>query len=491
MKRVTYHLEEPATGQADVWRLSAAQLHRQYLEGMLTPRAVADACLARLDAVNPQLNAVIARRDEAFLRDADASAERYARGQPLSPLDGVPVSIKDNLQTGDLPTTWGSPALRQHVADNDELPVARLRAAGALIIGKTNLPEFALEGYTDNSLFGATVNPWDLALTPGGSSGGAVASVAAGVTPIALGTDGGGSIRRPASHCGLVGFKPSIGSIARDGGLPSLLLDFEVAGPLARSVIDARTLFNVLRGPHPNDRRSYAAESAKTPVPEACESRATSLRILYVPTLDNAPVDFRIATRCHDAMATLRELGHDVQQGELPLDLSFMTQAWPVIGQVGLARLFQRHPQWREACSTKYLDMAEQGSRHEASLLWQIIEDVEALRRDCVDLFSEYDILITPATAALPWPAGEAFPPIIAGQPVGPRGHAVFTAWVNAAGLPALAVPVAPSPEGLPMGIQMISRYGADDLLLDLGEAYEAASPWAHRWPSIGTTSAQ
>lgn len=467
--------------QSEVWRLSAKQLHQQYRDGTLTPRVVVQACLARLDEVNPRLNAIISRRDDAMLSEANASTERYAAGKPLSVLDGVPISIKDNLQTRDQPATWGSPALREHHPAADELPVARLRAAGALLIGKTNLPEFALEGYTDNPLFGATVNPWNLALTPGGSSGGAVAGVAAGVSPLALGTDGGGSIRRPASHCGLVGFKPSIGSIARGEGLPSLLLDFEVIGSLARTVADARTLFNVLRGPLPLDRNSYAAAAASA----ICSKTNKPLRILYVPTLSDAPVDPEIAAHCKHATGIFQKMGHTVSEDAMPLALDFMTDAWPLIGQVGLARLFERYPQWRDSASAKYIDMAEQGARHSAARLWAIMEDVEHLRRDCANLFNRYDVVITPATAALPWPAQQAFPPVIAGQTVGPRGHAIFTGWVNAAGLPALAVPVEPSSSGLPMGIQLISSYGADDLLLNLGETYEAAAPWAHRWPLL------
>jgi aspartyl-tRNA(Asn)/glutamyl-tRNA(Gln) amidotransferase subunit A len=468
------------TEPAEIWRLSAVELSRQYRQGTLTPLEVARTCLQRLDAVNPRLNAVIARRDEAVLRDAQAATERHAAGRPLSALDGIPISIKDNLQTGDQPTTWGSPALREHQAGADELPVARLREAGALFIGKTNLPEFALEGYTDNRLFGATVNPWNTALTPGGSSGGAVAGVAAGVTPLALGTDGGGSIRRPASHCGLVGLKPSIGAVARDGGLPSLLLDLEVVGPLARTVADARALFDVLRGPQAVDRHSLgAAEAARR------TADRWALRILYVPTLDGAPVDPEIASHCRHAMDVFSGLGHDVGEGAMPLDLTFMTQAWPIIGQVGLAHLFEHFPHWRAPASPKYHDLADQGARHGAARLWAVLEDIEALRRDCARVFDHYDVLITPATAALPWPAREAYPPVIDGRTVGPRGHAAFTGWVNAAGLPALAVPVAPSENGLPIGIQMIGRFGADDQLLDLGEAYEAASPWSHRWPDI------
>ncbi|MGB3704073.1 amidase [Castellaniella sp.] len=468
------------TELSEVWRLSAAELGRRYRQGALTPTEVAKACLRRLDAVNPTLNAVIARRDEAMLRDAQAATERLAAGRPLSALDGIPVSIKDNLRTGDQPTTWGSPALRDHRADADELPVARLRAAGALFIGKTNLPEFALEGYTDNPLFGATVNPWNTTLTPGGSSGGAVASVAAGVTPLALGTDGGGSIRRPASHCGLVGLKPSIGAIARGGGLPSLLLDLEVVGPLARTVADTRLMFDALRGPQAQDRQSLGAAEASR---QTADRQA--LRVLYVPALDGAPVDPQIASHCRRAMDVLGNLGHDVREGSMPLDLAFMTQAWPIIGQAGVARLFERFPQWRAQASAKYHDMADQGARHSAARLWAVLEDIELLRRDCERAFAQYDVLVTPAAAALPWPAHEAYPPVIDGQPVGPRGHAVFTGWVNAAGLPALAVPVAPAANGLPIGIQMIGRFGADDRLLDLGEAYEAAAPWAHRWPDL------
>lgn len=465
--------------QEQTWRLSAVELQKRYRSGTLTPRAVAEACLARLDAVNPKINAVIARRDEAMLREADVATERYRAGKPLSTLDGVPVSIKDNLATADQPATWGAPSLRDHRPARDELPVARLRKAGALIVGKTNLPEFALEGYTDNRLFGVTSNPWNLALTPGGSSGGAVAGLAAGIAPLALGTDGGGSIRRPASHCGLVGLKPSIGAVARADGLPSLLLDFEVVGPLARTVADARAMFDVLKGPQTIDWRSFAASGASG------TTVRKPLRILYVPTIGGAPVDPEIAASCAAAATRFRNLGHIVEEGEMPLNLDFMTETWPLVGQVGLARLFEARPGWREGAAPKYLDMAEAGAKCRAPRLWQALEDIESLRRECATVFANHDVLITPAAAALPWPGREAYPPTIAGQSVGPRGHAVFTGWVNAAGLPALAVPAGPSSTGLPIGIQLVGAYGTDDLLLDLGEAYEAASPWADRWPDL------
>jgi aspartyl-tRNA(Asn)/glutamyl-tRNA(Gln) amidotransferase subunit A len=464
----------------DFWRLSATELARRYRDGSLTPIAVALACLARLEAVNPRLNAVIARRDPDFLDEAVASTARHARGAALSPLDGIPLSVKDSLYTVDQPTTWGCPALRQHATEQDEFAVTRARAAGALVIGKTNVPEFALEGYTANPIFGVTRNPWNTELTPGGSSGGAVASVAAGITPLAIGQDGGGSIRRPASHTGLVGLKPSLSAVPREHVLPSLLLDFEVIGPLARTVADARMLFDVMRGPATVDRSSLAAAQAASTAPAP-----GSLRILYVERFGSAPLDAQIAASVGEAVRRLQALGHSVRTGALPLDLDFFGEAWPQIGQIGLAQLFDRQPTWAAQASTKYLDLAEKGRALPAARLWQILEQVKQLRRDSVPLFANTDVIVLPSAAALPWKAEDAYPTYIDGQEVGPRGHAVYTGWVNAAGLPGLALPCAPSREGLPIGMQLVGRYGSDDMLLRLGEAYESAHPWADRWPAL------
>lgn len=467
----------------DLWRLPAIELQRHYRARELSPLDVAQACLARLEAVNPRINAVIARRDAAFLDEAKASTERHAQGQALSPLDGVPLTVKDSLFTHDLPTTWGTSALRGFRSSHDEFAVGRARAAGALIIGKTNVPEFALEGYTANPLFGVTGNPWDTRLTPGGSSGGAVAAVAAGIGPLAIGQDGGGSIRRPAAHTGLVGLKPSLSAVPREHVLPSLLLDFEVIGPLARTVADARLLFDVIRGPASVDRLSMAAAFARDA--RVKRGMTESLRILYVERMGSAPLDPQVAHNVGQAVQQLAGLGHQVEAGALPLDLDFYAEAWPQIGQIGLARLFEQRPEWAAQASPKYREMAETGRRLPAARLWQILEQVTQLRRRTATLFDTVDAIVMPSVAALPWPAQDAYPPCIDGQEVGPRGHAVYTGWVNAAGLPGLALPCAPSREGLPIGMQLIGRYGSDDQLLDLGAAFEAAHPWAQRWPAL------
>ena len=467
--------------QEALWALPATTLQRRYRDGSLSPVAVVQAIQARIDAVNPRLNAVVSRRDAAVLAEAQASAQRFAEGGPLSALDGIPLTVKDSLYLADLPTTCGTAALADFKPGFDELAAQRARAGGALILGKTNVPEFANDGYTANPVFGVTGNPWAPELTPGGSSGGAVAAVAAGMGPLAIAQDGGGSIRRPASHTGLVGLKPSLSAWPRHHTLPGLLLDFDCIGPVGRTVADVRLLFDAVRGPAPEDRSSQAVAWAA-----AQRSRATGpLRVLYVKHLNANPLDRQIAASCRAAAQQLAALGHRVEDGALPLDVSFVLQAWPEIGQVGLAAMFEQHPHWEEQASPKYRTAADAGRRVSGARVWQIMERVTRLRRECAAVFERFDVIAMPAAAALPWPAQEAYPPLIDGQEVGPRGHAAYTGWVNAAGLPGLALPAAPSHEGLPIGLQLIGPYGGDDLLLDLGAAYEEAAPWAHRWPQL------
>jgi aspartyl-tRNA(Asn)/glutamyl-tRNA(Gln) amidotransferase subunit A len=174
-----------------------------------------------------------------------------------------------------------------------------------------------------------------------------------------------------------------------------------------------------------------------------------------------------------------------VRTGALPLDLDFYTEAWPQVGQIGLAQLFDRHPAWAAQASARYLEMAEKGRALPGARLWQILEQVKQLRRDSVTLFADTDVIVLPSAAALPWKAEEAYPGRIDGQQVGPRGHAVYTGWVNAAGLPGLALPCEPSREGLPIGMQLVGPYGCDDRLLQLGATYEEAHPWSGLWPGL------
>jgi aspartyl-tRNA(Asn)/glutamyl-tRNA(Gln) amidotransferase subunit A len=467
---------------AAIWSLGATELGRAYRARELSPVEALEAIIARCELVNPQLNAIVTFDLEGAREAARASEARWGTGNALGALDGVPLTVKDNIPVRGLRTTWGSRILADYVPSQDELPVARLRAKGAVIVGKTNVPEFTLQGYTDNDLFGTTRNPWDVRLTPGGSSGGAVAAVAAGLGPLALGTDGGGSIRRPAAHAGLVGLKPSTGRVARTNGLPVILHDFEVIGPMARTTADAALLFSAIAGSHPHDRASLAFAV----VPRAVEAEPSELKILYVPRFAGSPVDPEIASHVAEAARQLEALGHRVEEGEAPFDIAAVDRIWAVAGPAGLAWFLRDKPGWRDVVRDSLRQVAEQGAALAATDYVEALNRVTALRAELADGFTRFDVILTPSFAALPWTADVTHPESIDGKSVGPRGHAVFTAFANAGGLPGISVPCRASQTGLPIGIQLVGPYGADELLLSLAGQFERAHPWADRWPSIG-----
>ena len=447
---------------SELHALDADGLVAMFRTGELTPVDAYDAAFARMCLLESHINAMT-HVNAAGRAEAEASARRWREGKARGPLDGVPITLKDNLAAAGMPATFASPAYRGFIPDDDELPVSRVRQAGAVVLGKTNLPEFALEGFTDNALFGATGNPWNPALTPGGSTGGGAASVAAGYVPVALGTDGGGSLRRPAAHCGLVGLKTSIGRIPRRGGLPQLLLDFEVAGALTRTMRDTRTLYEIMSGP---DNRVAASLSVPDPLP-----RNQPLRVLAVERLGQSPLDPDIARSFRAFVDGLANAGHQVNRGQLPLSVDGLAALWPDIGRAHLARLFADRPEIRAAASAKYVAMAEDGARVSATQMLTILDCVTAIRNEAALMFQSCDVVVTPAIAALAWPKTSSHPTEIDGAPVGPRGHAVYTGWVNAAGLPALALPVEPAPDGRQIGVQLVAAFGADRLLLALGDA--------------------
>ncbi len=458
------------------WALSAGELGAAYARGETDPVAVLEAIEERIGVLNPALNAIVAR-DPGCRAAARESAARLREGKARSLLEGVPFTVKDNILVAGVPCTWGSRLLKDYVPAEDEMPVARLRAAGAIPIGKTNVPEFTLEGYTTNPLFGTTRNPWNLSLTPGGSSGGVVAAVASGLGPFGLGTDGGGSIRRPASHAGLVGLKPSIGRVARGPSLPQILLDFEVIGPVARSVADVALVNRAIAGPDPRDRRSlYGCDPRGSQVPP---------RILYVARLGDDPVDREVVASVDAAARALEASGVRVEQGELPFDVSAIVEFWPVLGQVGVAAVLAQHPGKEHLVGERMRAMADEGRAVPAHRYLAGLEAVDAFRRSVTQAFEGFDLILTPTAATLPWPADEPYPTKIDGRTVGPRGHAVYTGWVNACGHPAISLPCAPSSSGLPIGFQLVGRFGMDEQLLEVAHRFEKANPWSERWPEM------
>ena len=341
-----------------LWMLGAQELTHAYRARELSPVKVLDAILDRAEQINPMINAIVTFDREGARATAMESAQRWRTGQALGPFDGVPLTVKDSIPVKGLPTTWGSRIFADNIATEDELPVARLRAQGAVIIGKTNCPEFTLQGYTDNLLFGTTRNPWDTRLTPGGSSGGAVAAVASGLGPVALATDGGGSIRRPASHTGLVGFKPSTGRVARTGGLPVILHDLEVIGPIARTTSDAALLLSAIAGPDPRDRASLSFAQPLVQI----DNELSPQRILFVPRFGDSPVDPEIAASVAAVAANLERLGHAVEEGAAPFELALLDRIWSVIGPAGLAWLLRSCADTRDRIGAPLIQMAAHGA---------------------------------------------------------------------------------------------------------------------------------
>jgi aspartyl-tRNA(Asn)/glutamyl-tRNA(Gln) amidotransferase subunit A len=464
----------------ELWQRSGVELGAAYAGGECTPVDLLEAVLERIERVNPRINAFVTLDFAGARHSAEASAKRWQTGTALGPLDGVPISVKDNITVRGLRSTWGSTLYADFVPESDELPIDRLRSKGAIILGKTNCPEFTLQGYTDNLLFGVTRNPWDPELTPGGSSGGAVAAVAAGLGPIAIATDGGGSIRRPASHTGLVGLKPSRGRVPRCDGFPAILLDFESVGPIARTVEDIIVVMHAISGYDSRDPLALAFKDrpfATGSIPQT--------RIRFVPRFARSPVDPEIAKNVEAAAAVFAELGHTVEEGDAPFDLEPLNEAWAVISQTGLAWLLQSFPKWHGKIGPALEEMARNGEKRTGSEYVAALDAVRRLQKRLSIFFSDHDVVLTPSAAALPWPAKEPFPTRIAGEQVGPRGHAVFTGFTNMAGCPGISVPAAPSAKGLPIGFQLVAAPGQDGMLCALTGQYERVQPWSDRFPQL------
>lgn len=438
--------------------------------GNLKAEGLLDQCFERIHRIDPKLNSFVCLDEAGARKAAQESDARFAAGAPRSALEGIPLSIKDNILVTGMPATWGSRSLAGFLPERDELPVTRLRGAGAVLIGKTNVPELTLEGYTKNDLFGVTRNPWDTRLTPGGSSGGAAAGVAAGLVPAAIGTDGGGSIRRPACHTGLVGWKPSAGHIPRIDGFPAILTDFETIGTLTQSVDDALVLDGVMAGPDTRDRRSLYTAALPWP--------ASAARILYIPTFGDSPVDPEVAATTERIAKSLADSGHTVLKERVFFDLDDAARIWRVISRSGVAWLVTREGGRIGALAgASVRAMAADGEKLTGADYIDALERVATFRRSCAELFARVDLVLTPTAAALPWPAETPYPDRIANRPAGPRDHAVFTGWVNIAGLPAISLPVAISAWGLPIGVQFAAGFGADAALLEFARSFSKNQP--------------
>mgnify|MGYP002823234187 CR=1 FL=1 len=459
--------------------LSANELLAAFRTKSLSPVTVAEAVLNRIEAHNGDLNCFCLVDPESAMAQARASEARWFKGEPKGRLDGVPVSIKDLVLAKGWPTMKGSRTTDPNQAWQEDGPAtARLREHGAVILGKTTTPEFGWKGATDNPLTGITRNPWNLAKTPSGSSGGGAAAVAAGMGPLAVGTDGGGSVRLPASFCGLFGIKASFGVVPAYPGQPPPLRTLSHVGPMARSVADAALMLAVLS--EPDDRDWLALKDGPRDYRNVLDNGVADLRIAYSADLGFAKVDHEVAGLIASAARVFEELGANVEERDPGFDdptelwMTHFRAAGPLLlDLLSEEQKDQLDPELRKRWSA--------GTVPSLSEFFAAATAREALGQHMARFHRSYDLLLTPVASVASFdvgllgPAGYGPDPHISWMP--------FTPPFNLTHQPAASVPCGFTSEGMPVGLQIVGAMYRDDLVLRAARAYEAARPTWERRP--------
>jgi aspartyl-tRNA(Asn)/glutamyl-tRNA(Gln) amidotransferase subunit A len=458
----------------------------------VSPLETAEAALAAIAETDPALFAFSTVAHDQARADAIALEERLARGGACGPLAGVPVAVKDLVLTKGLRTTFGSPLYADYVPDQDDIVVERLRAAGAIVIGKTNAAEFGYGAFGHNPLFPTTRNPWNPNLTPGGSSAGSAAAVAAGVCPLAVGSDGGGSVRLPAAFTGLVGMKASMGRVpvwpsCRDPSLPGVSgwESIEHIGPMTRSVADAALMLSVMAGPDPRDRWSLPAGDVDWRA-SARPVERLGLKVAYCPQWEDVPVTPAVRALCDRAVATFEALGCVVEtldapvSGLVPMRRALIALETDIGGTLNFAagRLDRLSPPLRGLLQRDWR--------------WQDFNEAVIERKRAVEaimrMMLRYDLMLTPTVPLPAFAIDRDGPGTIDGRPVEDDCWMPAMFPFNLTGQPAISVPAGWTEDGLPVGLQIVGRHLADGTVLRAAAAFEQASPWAERTPPISVS---
>lgn len=467
---------------------NAASLVAAMRRGKLSAVELMTACYDQIERLNPSLNAIVNLLERGEALELARRADRaQASGARLGPLHGLPMAPKDMVNVAGFPTTWGFAPFRDRVAAADDELAGRQRAAGALFIGKTNMPEFGLGSHTFNELFGPTVNPYDTGRTAGGSSGGAAVALASGMLPLADGSDMGGSLRNPASFCNVVGMRPSIGRVpeARSMGWFARL---STPGPMARTVSDAALLLSVQAGRYHDDPLSLGQPGHAFAGTLARDLHG--LRIAWTPDLELVPVEHEVVSVIESAADIFRDFGCVVEQA-CP-DLHDAMDVFQVQRAAGLAvtgRALEREvPDWRDHAK----DTAQWNIDQGLALTSEVLLDAEVRRtnlyRRVVAFFERYDALLLPAAQVAPFPADVDWVREINGQPMN-----TYIDWmtvccaVSVTGLPAISVPAGFTARGLPVGLQIVTGPHDDLGLLQLAHEFEQATLHHRRRPEIAT----
>ena len=471
---------------SDLMFRPATELAEMVRSGDVSSRELVESSLERIEEFNPALNAFVEVDAEGALSAADS-----VRAGDDRPFAGVPVAIKNNRPVRGLRLTYGTALMHDFVSEYDHNVTRRLREAGFVIVGTTTLPEFGILPTSEARVFGPTRNPWDLARTPGGSSGGAAAAVACGMVPVAHGNDGGGSVRIPAACCGLVGLKPARGRISPAPELGDSPLGID--GMLTRTVADTAAILDVLAGYEPGD--ATWAPAPREPFAAAAQREPGRLRIAatVTPPIAAAEVDPVCAAAVEDAADLLRSLGHDVELVDPPWQESglgelfgavFSTQIALSIAYAGRVAGHEPTSEDKEPMSWAIYSMVR-GLGAVESLAATV--QLQAFARRLVMFLAPFDVLLTPALAERPLPIGTL--DTAAPDPMATFTRSglftPFTPVINASGQPAVSVPLYQGRDGLPLGVQLVGRPAGEGALLALAAQLETALPWAQRIPDF------
>lgn len=470
----------PRAAADDLCFTPAATLARMIATRQVSPVDVTEAVLARAAQVEPALNIFALPMASAARADARAAEAAVMRGDVLGPLHGVPITIKDNVPIAGLPLANGSAALADFIPPTDAAVVQRIRAAGAIIIGKTNLPEFAHKVLTDSPAYGVTRNPWNLAYTPGGSSGGASAALAAGVAPLAVGTDGGGSIRCPASCTGVVGLKATLGRVPNERA-PDGFANFAFTGPMARTAGDVALLLSVMAGSFGDDPFSIAGGAVAMPAPRAVETAARGLRVGWIEHFGRYRTDPVVADLTRAAVMSLAGEGAVVEPLADPC-FDDVFERYIVLATTAHAARYGHLPAiWGDRMSASIRASIVNGQSYSA-VEWQRAHDLRTtLFRAVQRLFQRYDVIATPTMIA---------PPKLldAEGSIATEAYAKWAAPLypfNLSSHPAISVPAGMTEDGLPVGLQLIGPWFAEQRLLDVAAVLEHLHDWPARRPGI------
>ncbi len=477
---------------------SATDLAERIRTGDLSPTDLTDAYLDRIAARNEVTNSYVTVIEDEAREQAEEAEQAVESGDELGPLHGVPIALKDlhGMKAG-VRHTFGSVPFAEYVPEENAIVVERLERAGAIVLGKTNTPEFGHAGTTDNELFGPTGTPFDSEKTAGGSSGGSAAAVADGLAAFAQGSDVGGSLRIPASACGVVGVKPTFGRIAhapRPDGFGTHT-PFATVGPMARTVEDAALMLDVCAGSHPRDPFSLPAPDIDYRA--ATERGAEDLRVAYSPDLSRFVIDERVRRVMDDAVTGFEEAGAVVEEVEIggpgmgDLRYTFMSQftvkfatlAASLKDAYGVDFLGEH----REQVTPELAQFMEMGQGFD-TVEYNRTDEIRTAFYDAIeDVFCEYDVLVTPTLAVPPFDIEKRAPSTIDGETINPATDWLLTWPFNLTGHPAASIPAGFTDEGLPVGMQVVGQRLDEETVLTTSAAFERMRPWAENYPRAET----